>query len=183
MAELIDILQFNTTIPDMRDFQENTGISIVNSGRALLVEVPTFNKFVTDDYDLIHAKVRKGKDGKPIEVPCPIEKEQVDVAVTLHKRNNWMIRTVLLKLPGAFRVTADLSSNCSMQDGPIPRANQKIRPIFLSTNAASFPDQTVAPWASFLRIFDPDAETKKLKLDDEEEEDDSLDAMLAGMAI
>jgi hypothetical protein len=92
-------------------------LTIVNSGRALVLGVPTFEKLWADKFHL----VQRGE-----LVPCSIEKQEHDVLVTTTKERDWMITTTLMILPDEYQVTADLSGAMNMKDGLVDNGKKKV---------------------------------------------------------
>lgn len=108
--ELIEVLRIEmSNLLDLRDCNATT-LEIVDSGRALLLEMPTFSKLWAEEYHVIHHLDA---------TPCAHTLESHNICVNTSRANNCMTSRVLMMLPDDHRCTTDFSSACTMEDGHV----------------------------------------------------------------
>ena len=114
--ELIQVLRIEVPhVTDLRDLSRFT-LNVVNSGQALLLERPTYSKVWMDIY-------QKYQDKE--DILCGLTKISHDIRVNKARENSWTMTKVLMKLPEGEHCTFDLSSKCTMGDGPVEKTEAR----------------------------------------------------------
>jgi hypothetical protein len=181
--EVIDVLQINEqSVADIRDMRQYS-MKIVHNGRALFLEKPVYVQIWKDGFSTL-IQSREEIKNEDIRENLKNSAQSFAIKVNRAKSLGWTTRRILMWLPDGGRCTADLSSTCTMRDGPVPINGRQIPYTAQLTRAELLvleAEQIAQPLWWKVRLVPQTEEARKVVTTKPEADDDFLRAF-AGMA-